>query len=158
MSNLKKISEVLVIWEKKNSNCAQATGKGLLDHFNYKDAGNVLFSSFFPFGGGFMSGNICGAVSGTLAAMSFILGKKNKSMEEIMHLSDQMKEKFVNEFGSINCAEIMAPFFDMKNPLKMQKSIMENPEKFFKSEPYKLCTNCVNKATIIAKELIEKSA
>ena len=100
MTNLESISEVSAIWEKKNSNCAQATGKGLLDHFNYKDAGNVLFSSFFPFVGGFMSCNICGAVSGTLAAMSFILWKKNKSMEEIMHLSDQMKEKFVNEFGS----------------------------------------------------------
>ena len=158
MSNLKKILEVSDIWDKKNSNCAQATSKGLLDHFKYKEVGNVLFSSFIPFGGGFMCGSICGAVSGTLAAISYILLKKNCSMEEIYQITTQMKEKFVKEFGSLNCAEIMSPFFDMKNFLNMQKSVMENPENFFKSEPYKLCTNCVNKAAIIAKELIEKSA
>ena len=160
MTNPENIPEVITLWGE-HSNCAQSTGKGLLDHFNHEEAGNVLLSSFIPYGGGFMSGNVCGAVSGTLAAMSYILSKKNSSIKEIFQLTSQMKEKFANEFGSINCIEIISPFLDLKNVdmenLNMESLMMANPD-ILESEVYKTCTSCVNKAAIIAKELIEKSA
>lgn len=153
MTDQNIIPEVSALWEKR-INCAQATGKGLLDHYKFIEAGDVLMASFIPYGGGFMSGNVCGAVSGTLAATSYILKEKKCEQSEIQQVTDQLKEKFAKEFGSINCADIMAPFFDMRN-INIKDFKLDNTD-YTKSAPYKLCTSCVNKATIMAKELIEK--
>jgi len=164
MTNIDSISEVSALWAKR-SNCAQSTGKGLLEHFKYSEAGDVLFSSFIPYGGGFMSGNVCGAVSGTLAATSYILWKEKGDMMEVFQLTNQIKEKFVNEFGSISCIKILSPILGTENlnteDLNMEELLMKNismddPE-IYKSDLYKLCTSCVNRASLIAKEVIEKA-
>ncbi|MHA1619357.1 MAG: C-GCAxxG-C-C family (seleno)protein [Promethearchaeota archaeon] len=115
------VPEVLELWEME-ANCAQATAKGLLQHFRYEDASDVLFNSFFPYGGGFKERSICGAVSGTLAALSYICSQRDCTYDEIIALADLFKEKFTTEFGSLRCREILAPFhladgeFDMDNP------------------------------------------
>ncbi len=112
-----------------------------------------------------MSGNICGAVSGTLAAISYILSKKDSSMEEIMQITTQMKAKFVDEFGSPICAEILAPLLDKAGlgildlfmMYKEQSSEGSDSSEISGSEFYAVCTSCVHRASAIAKELIEKS-
>ena len=117
----KVVLEVLELWEME-ANCAQATAKGLVQHFGYEDASEVLFHSFIPYGGGFGDRSICGAISGTLAALSYVLSQKGCTQEEIEDLTSQFKEKFITEFGSLRCREILAPFqlpdgeFDMDNP------------------------------------------
>ena len=115
------VQEVLDLWEME-ANCAQATAKGLLQHFGYEEASDVLFNSFFPYGGGFKERSICGAVSGTLAALSYLGYRKEYSHDEIIALGNAFKEKFQTEFGSLRCRGILAPFqlpdgeFDMDNP------------------------------------------
>lgn len=112
--------EVLELW-KMEANCAQSTAKGLVQHFGFEDASEVLFHSFIPYGGGFEERSICGAVSGTLAALSYIYSQKKCTQEEIIDLTSQFKNDFFHHFGSLRCRGILASFrlpngeFDMEN-------------------------------------------
>ena len=118
--------EVLELWEME-ANCAQATAKGLLQRFGYEDASDVLFNSFFPYGGGFKERSICGAVSGSLAALSYVSSQRKSTSDEIITLANLFKEKCTTEFGSLLCGGILAPFqladgeFDMDNPKRRDK-------------------------------------
>lgn len=106
MSKTDKISQVLNLWNNGH-NCAQATAKGLLAYSGYENEGNILSSSFLPYGGGFKEGSVCGAVSGTLAAMSFLLTQSNQDGETIINLTNQMKSQFVERYTSINCEKLL---------------------------------------------------
>jgi len=139
----KKVPEVLELWSLE-VNCAQATAKGLLQHFGYEVASDVLFNSFFPYGGGFMQRSICGAVSGTLAALSYVCSQRECTSDEIIALAILFKEKYTTDVGSLRCREILAPFqlpdgeFDMDNPQRRDT-----------------CTRAVDLASQIASSLLQ---
>lgn len=138
----KKVPEVLELWSLE-ANCAQATAKGLLQHFGFQDASDVLFNSFFPYGGGFSERSICGAVTGTLAALSYVLSQNVHTQEKISEITDQFKESFINQVGSLRCRGILTPFhvsgdeFDMDN-----------------QERRDTCTRAVEFASQVAKSLL----
>ena len=50
-SQEKILPEVQTLWDADN-NCAQSTGAGILENLGYKEDAQVLFDSFYCFGGG----------------------------------------------------------------------------------------------------------
>ena len=138
MVSLNIISEVSQLWNS-NNNCAQATGQGLLNYFDYTKEGRVLSASFIPYGGGFKEGSVCGAVTGTLAAMSFILSQEIQDDDQIIAMTNQMKTEFLHEFSSIQCDILLEGISDDAS-----------------MDGRRFCTTLVNFAARSAKDILQK--
>lgn len=135
-------SDIQILWDNGH-NCAQSTAKGLLNHYNFRKEGQILSLSFLPYGGGFKEGSICGAISGTLAAMSYILSKSEINNDKIVELTNQMKNEFLEEFTSVNCQTILDPF--RKPDGEIDKDNVERRN---------LCTKAVNVSANIAHNIL----
>lgn len=101
---------VLELWNGGN-NCARATAVGLLQSHNDLDH-HVFFSAFTSYGGGMGEGSVCGAVSGTIAAVSKLLFEKGlddrQISEKISLLKKQLKEEYKQD--SIDCKIFLKDF------------------------------------------------
>ncbi|UYP48281.1 hypothetical protein NEF87_004566 [Candidatus Lokiarchaeum ossiferum] len=135
-------SEIEVLWDNDH-NCAQSTAKGILNYYKFEKEGQILSNSFLPYGGGFKEGSICGAISGTLAAMSFILSNSNVENDKIVELTNQMKSEFLEEFPSVNCHTILDPFRKPDGEIDKDNAERRN-----------LCTKAVTNAANLAHQII----
>jgi C_GCAxxG_C_C family probable redox protein len=148
----KILPEVQNLWDADN-NCAQSTGAGILENLGYKEDSRVLFNSFHCFGTGFKERRICGAVSGTLAALSYIGTTKNASIDAIQELGTAFREEFKKKFGDLNCNTLLSPLNLPRNPSSPENSeIMAEYAQVWKDH----CTKFVYFAPAVALDLIEK--
>ena len=109
------IPVVKELWDKQ-ANCAQSSCSGLLLHYNFKHASKILFDSLKCFGGGFGEGMICGAVSGSITALSYLGTTKELSEDKIKELTAELKSKFRSEFEFLDCYSLKKPFTDKITP------------------------------------------
>lgn len=124
-------------------NCAQSSAGALLKHYQHP-AAKTIESAFLPFGGGMGEGSICGAVSGSMAALSLLLEDRGLPKESIKDQSSKFKACFIRQQGSLECQELLKPFqVDGEIPEERQESRKIS------------CTNCVITAVQIASSLIE---
>jgi C_GCAxxG_C_C family probable redox protein len=126
------------------NNCAQATALALAEKFGYKEAGKTFQQSFIPLGGGVGEESICGAVTGTLCAISFLLSQQSVKRELIIDLCGDFKEKFTNKSGSLRCRDLLEDFRDKEGNLKK-----DDPERKSK------CTNIIHTAISNALEILD---
>lgn len=110
-NQLKLLPEVDKYWQN-GDNCAQSAAAGLLDKYKLQGAAETYYYSFYPFGGGFQEGEVCGIVSGSLAALSYILHNKGCGKDFILEKSAQFREIFRKKFGSITCYGLTRDFRD----------------------------------------------
>ncbi|MHA1777080.1 MAG: hypothetical protein DRO88_02645 [Promethearchaeia archaeon] len=107
----KLIPEVAQYWSN-NSNCAQSCAAGILERFQFNSQAQVCYHSFYPFGGGFDEGDVCGIVSGCLAALSYLLHSQGFDKDNIFDKSAQFRKKFHDKFSSITCYGLTNEFRD----------------------------------------------
>ncbi len=91
--------------------CSQAVLAVTAEMFEM-EADDVI-AALAPFGGGMAStGNVCGTLSGAIASVGLLMGKKEpaaKDHREMWRLANRMVREFENitsEFGGINCGDI----------------------------------------------------
>jgi len=137
------ISLVMKYWDA-DSNCAQSVSCGLLDSFNFKEEKKTLHPALINFGGGFGEGSICGANSGSLAAMGVILSKKGLDYDKITELREIFKEKIIKKFNSLRCRDYMKQFYTEDGEFDWDRD--DRREK---------CTEIVQGVFIEAKKIIE---
>ena len=77
--------KTLEYWEKK-ANCARASVCGVLSYNNKESLCDPFYKAMLPMGGGFGEGLVCGAVTGSLAALSLVLAEKGLKDEEIANI------------------------------------------------------------------------
>jgi len=93
-------------------NCAQSSAAGLLDYYGFKEQAQQFYDAFYPYGGGFKEGDVCGVVSGSLAALSFLLSEKKIDSEIIYEMSAEFRRLFHKSFNSIRCYGLTDEFRD----------------------------------------------
>ncbi|MBU7031631.1 MAG: C_GCAxxG_C_C family protein [Theionarchaea archaeon] len=95
-------------YSEKGYNCAESALLALSDHMG-------LSCECIPriatgFGGGMMTGNVCGAVSGAIMAFGLkygrIKGEDSEKAEKVDRLIEQLVTRFEEEHGSILCREL----------------------------------------------------
>ena len=104
----KLIDLTLKYWDTEN--CARATACGLLDYYNHVSESKTMFKAILPFGGGIGEKSICGAVCGSLAALSFKLTELGLEKETISEKATLFKEQFTARFGTLVCRELIEPY------------------------------------------------
>ncbi len=126
-----------------DENCARTTSRGILDYFKYPDAGEILFKSFAAFGEGLGERLTCGSVIGSLAALGYILSEKGLSKQEIAEKTEVFKKSFREEFGTIQCLDLLQPYVKKDEP--------------YPSDPVRLdiCTKTVEKAISEVERIVE---
>lgn len=136
-------------WDQ-GANCAQATCVGILEEFDYLDEGDLFNHALIPFGGGFGEGLICGAISGSLAAFSFIAAQYGKSSDEIKTLSSKFKTAFRLQYSFLDCMSLKAPF-----QIRLEQDLEEQERTKINEERRNACTHFVYFASNFIKDLIE---
>lgn len=130
-------------------NCAQAVILAFADALGMDAETAVRVSA--GFGGGLgRSGNVCGAVSGAVMALSLKYGStdpQDKEAKEITYAHTRsFVERFQNRYGSLTCPGLLG--YDIGNPAEYQKA---RELGLFQSR----CTLHVRSAAQIAGEIME---
>ena len=136
------MDKTLEYWEK--ANCARTTVCVLLSHYGYESLCDPFFKAMLPMGGGFGDGLVCGAVTGSLAAISLILVEEGLSEEEIKEKVAIWKTNFKERFESLNCYDIMSKFLNANGELDF-----DMPGRREK------CTNAVTLAVTFACQILD---
>ncbi|MCD7974646.1 MAG: C-GCAxxG-C-C family protein [Phascolarctobacterium sp.] len=117
---------------KQGFNCCEA----IVETFR-KNAGVSIDDNAFRLCSGFGGGigharDLCGALAGCTMVISTIAGRNNpseKSLSDIYPLTKEFRDRFVTEFGSGACADLMPYEFNtrehLKNCLKLTNKIAQ---------------------------------
>lgn len=157
---IKKIGDLAYYYELTYHGCSQCVLKALQDSLNIGD--NLTFKAATAFAGGIArSGEICGALSGGIMAISIVYGRDkleetatSKEYLKATELSIKLFEEFKQEFGSIKCADIQRKLFGRSFNLRKE----EDRQEFVKAGAYGPtgCPQVVKKGAMLAARIILK--
>lgn len=104
--------------------CAEVITETILSNFSkdlHPDA--VKAASFFGGGIAGTTDELCGAFTGGIISLGILMGRENpgESMKEGATIVKAFKQKFMQEFGSINCAKLMKGFAEKEDTLGCAK-------------------------------------
>ncbi len=89
--------------------CAEAVVKTIVEQ--YQPLGDDLLMAASALGGGIVgsSRHLCGAFSGGVLAAGALLGRRQggEDLHRCAELVKRFEERFLAEFGSLNCSELM---------------------------------------------------
>jgi C_GCAxxG_C_C family probable redox protein len=108
--------------------CAEVVLKTILEMLSGEPHPAVIRSAS-GFGGGIGGSNeeLCGAFTGGVVALGYLLGRENggDSLKSCGSLIKEFKRKFLNEFGSLDCQTLLTGFKGQQNPLGCAKLTAE---------------------------------
>lgn len=108
--------------------CAEAISRSVLEIFSDGDY-TPLVKTASAFGGGIVgsTGELCGAFSGGVMALGYLLGreKPGDDLRDCAIMVNEFKKKFQDRFGSLNCRIILDSFSEQENPLGCVKLTAE---------------------------------
>jgi C_GCAxxG_C_C family probable redox protein len=135
-------------------NCAQGTALALMEEFGTGSMEIIKALSPFPGIGG--TGEICGAVTGSLIAFGLIFGNKNIADYEAKSKTIEIAQKFINrfmeKFGHLRCADIQKNVIFGRN--MDPGASKENMATFSKEKGYEKCGLAPGFGARLAAELI----
>jgi len=110
-------------YELKYFGCSQTTLAGLIEAFGMGGP-DLLRASTCLAGGVARRSHICGALTGGLMMIGYLVGRDDLEMfpqyQRAMEYGNIFYERFHNEFGTVSCAEIqrlkLGRAFDLQNP------------------------------------------
>ncbi|NHJ06233.1 MAG: C_GCAxxG_C_C family protein [Candidatus Heimdallarchaeota archaeon] len=141
----KLINSANKMMEELRGNCAQAIFTSFgpqmgLENIDYE----LCMKIASAFGGGInLTGNVCGAITGTLMTLGLKYGGSAQEIE-ITRISNKIIEEFIALNGSIICRDIVG--HDIFSN--------ENLRKEFSEEIFKKCKKCVNDAACLLEKYI----
>lgn len=103
-------------------NCAESTIKGLADYLDLDS--DAVYKIATPFGGGIgRNGYLCGSLAGGLMTLGLVFGRTDKDQERKPSYDSAtiLLEKFMEEYGTINCSEITKIDLKDKEQVKNEK-------------------------------------
>ena len=102
------VEEKAIAYHDKGFNCAQSVLSSVKEYTGLDERTSLAVAG--GFGGGCRCGEICGAVSGGIMALSldcpYVDGCDLERKEEVAALSRHLTGAFRDEFGALRCEEI----------------------------------------------------
>jgi arsenite methyltransferase len=99
--------------------CAEVISTTVLDAFGHRPPGAVTrCASGFCGGVGGTSQELCGAFTGGVLALGYLLGRERpgESLGVCGDLIQELRKDFLSEFGSLNCSTLLDGFAKLENP------------------------------------------
>jgi C_GCAxxG_C_C family probable redox protein len=108
--------------------CAEVISKTILEMFSEEPQPAVIRSAS-GFGGGIGGSNeeLCGAFTGGVLALGYLLGRENGggSLKDCGEVIKAFKKQFLDAFGSLKCQILLDGFKEQQNPLGCVKLTAE---------------------------------
>ena len=108
--------------------CAEVISKTILEMFSTQPHPAVIRSAS-GFGGGIGGSNeeLCGAFTGGVVALGYLLGRENGggSLRDCGVVIKEFKQQFVDAFGALKCQILLNGFKEEQNPLGCAKLTAE---------------------------------
>jgi C_GCAxxG_C_C family probable redox protein len=115
----KEIKKTVYGHYESGLHCAEVISKTILDKFSDKEHPEAVKIAS-GFGGGIAGSmeELCGAFTGGIIALSSLVGRENpgETMKDYAILAGEFKEKFLEEFGTLNCHTLLEGFKKQENP------------------------------------------
>jgi C_GCAxxG_C_C family probable redox protein len=108
--------------------CAEVITKTVLEMFSQKPHPEATkAASVFGGGIGGSTEELCGAFTGGVIALGYLLGRDapGDNMRDAGGLVKEFKSRFLNQFGSLNCRKLLFDFDEQENPLGCVKLTAE---------------------------------
>ena len=139
--------------------CAQITLKSLQESFGMTNI--EAFKAASPLSGGVAeSGEVCGALLGSLLFVGMIFGRRrlefavtSEDYLKAIEVAEKIYDEFKEEFGTTMCREIHKKLFGRTYNLRDQKDFKE----FLESGSANKCAEVMSKAAEIAAKNILKA-
>jgi hypothetical protein len=136
------VKDTMVKWEKCD-NCTQAVVSGILEAYKNKDA-KAIEEAFLAYSKGLNDNSICGALLGSISALSKIFSDYGFDMDTISNEISTLKTEFKNNFGCTHC-------FDLLDGIKTK----DGEVNFNDPEAKDRCASIIFFSVMKAKELID---
>jgi C_GCAxxG_C_C family probable redox protein len=108
--------------------CGEVISKTILEMFSEEPQPAVIRSAS-GFGGGIggSTEELCGAFTGGVVALGYLLGRENGggSLKDCGDVIKEFKKQFLEQFGSLKCQTLMNGFKEQQNPLGCVKLTAE---------------------------------
>ncbi len=116
-----------------------------------------VIAALSPFGGGIAStGNVCGTLSGAIAALGLLMGKrtpKERDHRAMWHLSHRMVrefEKITEQYGGMNCTDIARVDWKDKEQVK---AFYRAPDSRRRTE----CARIIGETALVLGKLLQEA-
>ena len=136
----------------KGYDCSQVVLRHFADKLGIsEDEANRVAAGF---GGGMMLGSVCGAYTGALMALGLKYGHSDpdslmRQKDIMLAKMEQLKEKFTEEFGTVECKELIG--YDLSVPEEL-KSALDS------GKLLDYCPGLVDKVIQMTEEILGKEA
>jgi len=119
-NRIKKAYELGVKYESLYKGCCQCTLAALQDTFNKRDDAIFKASTGLATGIGLIGSSGCGGYSGGTLFIGQLIGRERKdftkissSDTEIFPIIKELHDKFIEEYGTVICADIQKKIFGL---------------------------------------------
>lgn len=148
-------------YEQTYKGCSQCVIAALQDAFNIRNDDVFKAATGLVGGGGTCIDGSCGAYAGAIMVLSSLLGRQRDDFADTagvlfrnFELVQKLREKFIQEYGSIICRNIQTKLFGRPYYL----ADMDDLEKFEKAGAHDVhCPEVVGKAARWAAEIISEA-
>ena len=139
MSKRQRVAEQAFNYHNSGYHCAEAISKAIMEFYcDEQSAAVPRVASAFGGGVGRTHEDMCGALSGALLGLGLVLGRSqpNENWDDLAQMGAELRQAFMAETGSTNCAVILKAFGEQTNMMK--------------------CKNLSGKTAALAVEIIER--
>jgi C_GCAxxG_C_C family probable redox protein len=148
-------------YEKIYKGCSQCVIAAIQDAFNTRNDDVFKAATGLIAGGGACIDGSCGAYAGAIMVLSSLLGRQRDDFADTagvlfrnFELVQKLREKFIQEYGSVICRNIQTKLFGRPYYL----ADMDDFEKFEKAGAHDVhCPEVVGKAARWAAEIISEA-
>ncbi len=105
-------------YEQSYRGCGQCVVAALQDTFDVQDDAVFRAATGFAGGGGLCGDGNCGAYSGAIMMLSYLVGRPRDDFEDragasfkTFGLVHRLRERFIEEYGSVVCRDIQCRIF-----------------------------------------------
>jgi len=148
-------------YEQTYKGCSQCVIAALQDAFNIRNDDVFKAATGLVAGGGTCIDGSCGAYAGAIMVLSSLLGRQRDDFADTagvlfrnFELVQKLREKFIQEYGSVICRNIQTKLFGRPYYL----ADMDDLEKFEKAGAHDVhCPEVVGKAARWAAEIISEA-
>ncbi len=127
-----------------DANCAQTTACSLLEHYGHDDVSKILRQVYRVYGGGLSWRLVCGTITGSVGALSYLASQNNLPKDEIEVIVKEFLGQMEEKFGDLNCKNLMSKWY------------VEGEIDFELPGRHEKCTDLVKTATLTSEKLIKK--